>query len=107
MPQYLYRIQPTRPAMLREGPTSQESAQVAAHFAYLQEQDRLGRLILAGRTLNTDDSSFGVVIFRAADEGEARGIMLADPAVHAGVMRAELYPYRVALMSPEHRGDEP
>lgn len=33
---YLYRIQPTRPAMLTEGLTAEERAIMAEHFSYLQ-----------------------------------------------------------------------
>jgi uncharacterized protein YciI len=55
-------------------------------------------VILAGRTLNADESSFGIVIFRAASGEEAQAVMKADPAVQQGVMQAELFPYRVALM---------
>ena len=52
-----------------------------------------------GRTLNTDESSFGIVIFRARSEEAARAVMNADPAVQAGGMRARLFPYRIALMA--------
>jgi uncharacterized protein YciI len=99
--QYLYRIQPTRPEMLMVGPTPEEETKVAEHFAYLQRLLAQGVLILAGRTLNTDPSAFGIVIFTAASEAEARAVVDDDPAVKYGVMRAELYPYRVALWRSE------
>ncbi|MFL5803143.1 MAG: YciI family protein [Roseiflexaceae bacterium] len=57
--------------------------------------------MLAGRTLNTDPSSFGIIILRADTEATARGIMEDDPAVQQGVMRAELFPYRIALPARE------
>jgi uncharacterized protein YciI len=95
--QFLYRVQPTRPAMLTEGPTPREMESVSRHFEYLQGLTRRDIVLLAGRTLNTDPSSFGIVIFRAASEDEARVIMLADPAVREGVMSADLFPYRIAL----------
>ena len=95
--QYLYRIQPTRVEMLSQGPSVEEEARVTEHFEYLQRLLAEGVLILAGRTLNTDPSAFGIVIFTAASEAEARAIVDNDPAVKSGVMRAELYPYRVAL----------
>jgi uncharacterized protein len=95
--QFLYRVQPTRPAMLTEGPTPRETESVGRHFEYLQDLTRRDIVLLAGRTLNTDPSSFGIVIFRAASENEARALMLADPAVRDGVMRAELFPCRIAL----------
>ncbi len=98
MQQYLYRIQPTRPEMLTEGPAPEEQAIVGEHFDYLQDLTEKGVVILAGRTLNTDPSSFGLVVFQAQSEAEARETMENDPAVRNGVMRAELYPYRLALM---------
>lgn len=98
--QYLYRIQPTRPAMLTEGPTPAEAEIVSQHFNYLRDLADQGIVLLAGRTLNTDESTFGIVIFRAASDDDAVAIMQADPAVQHDVMQAELFPYRIALMTP-------
>ena len=99
MNQYLYRIQPTRPAMLSEGPTPEEAAAVGAHFGYLQDLVDTGKVLMAGRTLTTDERSFGIVVFEASSEEAAQALVEADPAVKAEVMRAELFPYRVALWS--------
>ncbi|MFN2386744.1 MAG: YciI family protein [Thermoanaerobaculia bacterium] len=95
--EFLYRIQPARPAMLIES-TPEEQALVGKHFAYLKNLTRRGVIILAGRTLNSDPSSFGIVIFRAESQAAAEKIMRGDPAVSAGIFRAELFPYSVALM---------
>ena len=95
--QFLYRIQATRPAMLSDGPTAEEGAIVGQHVAYLQQLAERDALILAGRTQNTGETSFGLVIFRAESEAVARQIMSEDPAVRQGVMRAELFPYKVAV----------
>jgi uncharacterized protein YciI len=54
-------------------------------------------VILAGRTLNSDESSFGIVIFTAESVEAARAIMTNDPAVQAGVTHARLF--RIALRS--------
>ena len=97
--QFLYRIRPTRTGMLSEGATEEEARTLSAHFEYLKDLQKRGALILAGRTLNTDESSFGIVIFNAESEERARMIMESDPAVCQGVMQAELFPYRVALMA--------
>jgi uncharacterized protein YciI len=86
-------------AMLTDGPTPQEGETVSRHFDYLKALADRGIVILAGRTLNTDESSFGIVIFKAESEDAARTIMSNDPAVQAGVMRARLFPYRIALMA--------
>lgn len=103
---FLCKIQPVRPEMLMEAPTPEEQQIVAEHFAYLKGLTDAGVVLLAGRTLNTDPGSFGIIIFRAADEEEARQVMHQDPAVRQRVFRAELYPYRIALLG-ELPGPEP
>ena len=95
--QFLYRIRPVRLAMLLEGPTIEEDQAVTAHFEYLKALAEKGVVIFAGRTLNMDESCFGIVVIRAASEEEGRSVMEEDPAVSAGVMEAELFPFRVAL----------
>lgn len=95
--QFLYRIKPVRLAMLLEGPTIEEDKAVALHFEYLKELEGKGTLILAGRTMNMDETCFGIVILWAGSEEEAKAIMDEDPALKAGVMEAELFPFRVAL----------
>lgn len=104
MMQYLYRIQPTWPAMLTDGPTQREQEIVGQHFEYLKQLVEQGVVILAGRTLNTDVSSFGIIIFNAASDEEARQLTDNDPAVKQGVMRAQLFPYRVALIAEANAG---
>ncbi len=100
--QYLYRIQPTRPAMLTDGPTEREAELVGQHFNYLKQLMEQGVVILAGRTQNTDPSSFGIIIFNAGSEEAAEAVVQNDPAVRNGVMRAELFPYRIALLAPDN-----
>jgi uncharacterized protein YciI len=95
---YLYTLRPARLAMLSDGPTPEEAASTEAHFNYLKDLIERDILVLAGRTLNTDASSFGIVNLKAGSEQAARAIMENDPGVKGGVMCAELYPYRIALM---------
>ena len=96
-PQFLYYLQPTRLSMLTEGPTSEEAETVSRHFAYLKDLTEKDVMILMGRTQKNDESTFGIAIFEADGESAARTIMESDPAVAGGVMRATLYPYKVAL----------
>ena len=56
-----------------------------------------GELILAVRTREPGDKTFGIAIFEAKDEAAARAFMESDPAVVAGLMTAELHPFAVAL----------
>lgn len=78
--------------------TSRDEEIVTNHFNHLKGLLQEGKLILAGRTLNMDETTFGIVIFEAGSEEEARMMMNADPAVEGGIMTAQLFPYRVALM---------
>lgn len=78
--------------------TDTERQIVGVHFNYLKDLLANGRLILAGRTLNLDEKGMGIVVFEAANETAARAIMENDPAVVQGIMTAELFPYRVALL---------
>ncbi|MFC4159875.1 YciI family protein [Chitinimonas lacunae] len=98
--EYLYLIRPVRPDMLRNGLTAAEEAVMAAHFDYLSQALQDGRLILAGRTLEVDERGFGIAVFRADDQAAAQAFAAADPAVAAGVVSVEVYPYRVALLAP-------
>jgi uncharacterized protein YciI len=95
---YLYRIQPTRVEMLTDW-KPEESEIMSRHFAYLKGLVEKGVVILAGPTLVTDASNFGIVIFKAESEDAAREVMNNDPAVRHGVMKATLFPFRVSLIS--------
>lgn len=78
--------------------TSKEEEIVNSHFHKLQELLKEGKLILAGRTQNMDEKTFGIVILEVDSEEEARAIMENDPSVLGGVMTAEIFPYKVALL---------
>ena len=97
MQEFLYKLQLVRGDMLQTGPTTQEQAVVAEHFAYLQDLTAKGHIILVGRTLTTDENTMGLAIFRAESEDEARQIMTEDPAVKKRIMTATLYPFKVVL----------
>jgi len=96
--QYLYRIAPTRDGFLLES-TPEEDAIVSEHFNYLQALTAKGVVLLAGRTLHTDETSHGLVLMKVDSEKQARFLMENDPAVKAGIFRAELFPFSVALVS--------
>lgn len=106
MPTYIYRIQPVRPAMLSDGPTAEETRVTSEHFAYLQRLMHDGVLILAGRSLNSDYSAFGIAIFEARDDDHMRQITAGDPGVAQKLFRAEWHPYRIALHAPENSRED-
>lgn len=78
--------------------TKDDERAVGDHFKRLKQLTAERTVILAGRTLEPGDQTFGLVVFEAADEAAARALMEADPAVSSGVMTATLHPYAVALL---------
>jgi len=74
-----------------------ESDMMGLHFQHLQTLLADGVLILAGKTEEPNEITFGIVIFEAADEQAARDLMNSDPLVKAKMVTAELHPYQVAL----------
>ena len=77
--------------------TKDDEAALTRHFTRFKRAIETGELILAGRTLEPGDKTFGIAIFEATDETAARKFMESDPAVVAGLMTAELHPFAVAL----------
>lgn len=77
--------------------TDADKATVGAHFKRLKAGVEAGQVLLAGRTEEPLDQTFGLIVFTAADEAAAREYMLGDPCVAAGVMTGELHPYGLAL----------
>ena len=98
---YIYVLRPTRPEMLTSGFTDAETRIQADHSAYLDRLSEHGDLILFGRTLTTDQDTFGIVVFKAESEAAARRLMENDPGVKNGLMHAKLYPYRIAYMAKD------
>jgi uncharacterized protein YciI len=77
--------------------TQEDKMALDRHFTRFKHATETGELILAGRTREPGDKTFGIAIFEAKDEEAARKFMESDPAVVAGLMTAELHPFSVAL----------
>lgn len=95
--QYLYKVHLTKKYHDDKNWTDKDNEIVGAHFKRLQDALQTGKLILAGRTSEENSKTFGIVIFYAKNEAEAKAFMESDPAVKAGIMSATLHPYSVAL----------
>jgi len=80
--------------------TDEDKKMLQRHLVRFEEAIKTGKLILAGRTSESGDKTFGIAIFEAKDEAAARKFMEEDPAVAVGLMTAELHPFTVAL---EHK----
>jgi uncharacterized protein YciI len=75
--------------------TPDEDAVMGAHFEYLKRLLDDGKLILAGPSL---DPVFGLIVFEAESEDEAKQLIANDPSVASGVQTAELSPFRASLL---------
>ena len=95
--QFLYMLK-VAPHLHDEAKWSdKDKAATSRHFDRLKKATADGKVILAGRTTENLDKTFGLVVFEAENEAAAKAFMDADPAVQAGVMTATLHPYAVAL----------
>ncbi len=98
LPQFVYVLKLVPRLHADTAWTDADKQAVGAHFARLQAATKAGQVILAGRTLEPGEKTFGLVVFEAADLAAARTFMEGDPAVVAGVMTATVHPYAVALL---------
>jgi len=94
-PQFICFLEPTRDEM-PDDPTEAEAQAARDHFAYYKELHARGTLVLAGRT--EQPPHIGIMVFEARDMDTAKSIVEHDPAIVAGVFRARIQPYRVALL---------
>ena len=77
--------------------TKEDETVLERHFPRFQEATKSGQLILAGRTKEPGDKTFGIAIFEAPDETAVRAFMQADPAVAGGLMMDGTASFAVAL----------
>jgi uncharacterized protein YciI len=94
MSDWLCIIRPPRPTFMEDS-TPEEDEVMRAHFAYLKGLLDDSRLILAGPSL---DPPFGVIVFEADDEEEARRLIESDPSIASGLQTPELHPFRASLV---------
>ncbi len=68
----------------------------AEHLAYMEGQANEGKLVLAG-PITVDGARRGIVVYRVADEAEARRRGEADPMIAAGRLALELHAWQVPI----------
>ncbi len=99
--QYVYVLRLVPRLFEDSGWTADDGAAVSRHLEYLRTAADKGQVLLAGRTSEPKDKTFGIVVFEAADDAAARSFMESDPTLPAGVMTAELHPYSVSVLRKE------
>jgi uncharacterized protein YciI len=82
---------------LVRGPnTTQDKAAAAeiqkGHLAYMDSLHKQGKLVMAGPFMDNAPAR-GIVVYRVRDVAEAKGLAADDPAVKAGRLVIEAYPW--------------
>jgi uncharacterized protein YndB with AHSA1/START domain/uncharacterized protein YciI len=104
---YVYYIRPARAGFFKKTTPAEDKA-MGEHVAYIKGLLSQGRLVLAGPSfeptqypegsgLALDLPAPGIVVFEAEGDAEARSIMEGDPAVKAGVFKAQVNPFNLAF----------
>lgn len=96
MAEFIYLTHPLRDAFF-DNPSEHEEVVMQEQFDYLNAGVESGQVILAGPCL---DHSFGLVIFKADNEIEAKAFMMSDPSIQKNVMIAELHPFIISHLKP-------
>jgi uncharacterized protein YciI len=86
---------------LVNGPNRGQDAETAMrlqaeHLAYMEGQANEGKLVLAG-PITTAGERRGIVVYRVADEAEARKRGEGDPMIKAGRLALDLHPWQVPI----------
>jgi uncharacterized protein YciI len=91
MTEFMYMFRPKRENFLQTM-TPEEMTAFGGHAEYTKKLFAEGKVILMGACT---DGACGTVIFKAASVEDAQLIFDNDPAVMAGIVYAELHPYKV------------
>jgi len=70
---------------------------IEAHFLRLKNDFETGKVIHVGRTENPKDDGFGLVIYHADSDLEAKLYMENDPAIKEGIMTGTYQKYKVVF----------
>lgn len=71
------------------------------HASYLKAGLGSGKVLVVGRTDTKLENNFGIAVFKAANEFEAREFMEADPVIKHGIMTAEVFPFKLLMVTDE------
>jgi uncharacterized protein YciI len=98
---FIYVLQLREPYTNPNAWTEETNKVLEMHWNYLVELHKQGVMDAVGRTGYEPGHPdlFGIAVFRAANETEAKNIMNNDPCVKYEVMQAQLHPFNLALIA--------
>lgn len=74
--------------------TDEDNQTVEHHFLRLKYDFEMGKLLHVGRTDDPSHGGFGIVIYEAKDEIDAKRYMEEDPAIIGNQMKGTCFLYR-------------
>lgn len=77
--------------------TETDKGTVGRHFQRLKDATAAGQVVFAGRTMESGDKTFGLVVFEADNEAAAKKFADEDPAVAGGAMTVTVHPFALVL----------
>jgi uncharacterized protein len=77
--------------------SKEDDAAFDQHFNRLKAATDRGQVICVGRTAESLDKTFGIVVLEAKDQEAAAEFMNSDPTVVAGLVTMELHPFTLAF----------
>jgi uncharacterized protein YciI len=77
--------------------TKEDGEVIGRHFQRLKEATGAGTVVFVGRTTDSGDKAFGLVVFEAAGADEAKAFADSDPAVTGGIMTVDVHPFALVL----------
>lgn len=97
-PRFIYLLKLVERLHTDAGWTKDDDEVIGRHFRHLQAATEAGHVIVAGRTLEPGDKTFGLVIFEADNAEKAKKFAESDPAVVEGIMTVEVRPFALVLV---------
>jgi hypothetical protein len=95
---FVYKLVPPRPTFAFEMDET-EAELMGQHAAYWRDQLDHGRVIVFGAVMDPA-GVWGLGVLETEDEAAARGLVLADPVIAAGVGSFELHPIDAVVRTP-------
>jgi uncharacterized protein YciI len=97
-PRFIYVLRLVERLHQDDAWTKADEEIIGKHFRHLKAATESGQVVMAGRTLEPGDKTFGIVIFEAENADAAKAFAESDPSVVGGVMTVEVRPFALVLL---------
>lgn len=94
---YIYILKLNQDYYDEDAWTDEVNQIMEAHFIRLKDDYEKGKVIHVGRTEDHKDKGFGIVIYHADNDQDAKDYMENDPAILVGLMTGSYQSYKVVF----------